>query len=145
MRTHRHTASPTRPATAATGALAIAVLSLCGLAPPAQADALDGRWRGTTSGTPQHGKCRSFSFDFVIRSGSASGEAITPHDGSPVRWTVSGAASGRRIILLVESGDRRLRRPSTRWRGELRGEALHLSQLGSHACQPTRSGILRKH
>ena len=115
------------------------------LATPSFADSLDGRWRGETSGKPNGGKCRAFTFDFVVRNGSASGGAVTPHAGTPVRWTVGGAVSGRRIILLVESTDKRLRNPSTRWRGELRGATLHLEQMGSHSCEPTRSGDLKKY
>ncbi|MCW5774705.1 MAG: hypothetical protein KIT16_23875 [Rhodospirillaceae bacterium] len=112
---------------------------------PSHAAPLDGRWRGETSGKPSGGNCRAFTFDFVVRNGAASGTAMTPHAGTPVRWTVGGAVSGNRIILLVESTDKRLRNPSTRWRGELRGKLLHLAQMGSHSCEPTRSGDLTKH
>jgi hypothetical protein len=110
----------------------------------ALAQSLEGTWRGTTSGTPAGGNCRPFTFDVAIRGASAMGSATTPHRGPSVHWTVSGAVSGARVILLVESSDRRLRNPSTRWRGELRGGALHLGQIGSRACNPTRAGTLKK-
>lgn len=111
---------------------------------PAHAQTLDGTWRGTTSGTPSGGNCRPFTFDITIRGGTASGSATTPHSGPTVQWTVSGAVSGQRVILLVESSDKRLRNPSTRWRGEMRGGALHLEQIGSQACNPSRAGALKK-
>lgn len=110
----------------------------------AVAQSLDGAWRGTTSGTPSGGNCRPFTFDMTIRGAAISGTATTPHTGAPVTWTVSGAVSGQRVILLVESSDRRLRNPSTRWRGELRQGALQLEQTGSRACNPTRSGALKR-
>ncbi|HEY7610697.1 MAG TPA: hypothetical protein VIF14_15825 [Alphaproteobacteria bacterium] len=111
---------------------------------PAQAQSLDGTWRGTTSGMPSGGNCRPFTFDVSIRGASATGTATTPHSGPSVQWTVGGAVSGARVILLVESTDRRLRRPSTRWRGELRAGALYLEQIGSQACDPTRAGALKR-
>lgn len=111
---------------------------------PALAQGLDGTWRGTTSGTPSGGNCRPFTFEVTIRGSAVSGSASTPHTGAPVRWSVGGAVSGQRAILLVESTDRRLRNPSTRWRAEMRGGALHLEQIGSRACNPTRAGTLRK-
>ncbi|MBL8662707.1 MAG: hypothetical protein JNM29_07760 [Candidatus Odyssella sp.] len=111
---------------------------------PAAAQGLDGSWSGTTSGTPSGGNCRPFTFTVTIRGGEASGSATTPHSGAPVSWTVGGAVQGQRVILLVESTDRRLRNPSTRWRGELRGGGLHLEQVGSQACNPTRAGVLRR-
>ena len=52
--------------------------------------------------------------------------------------------SGQRVILLVESTDKRLRNRSTRWRGEVRDGALQLEQTGSKACDPTRAGTLKK-
>jgi hypothetical protein len=110
----------------------------------AAAQSLEGVWRGTTSGTPSGGNCRPFTFVLTIRGAAASGTASTPHTGSPVVWTVSGAVSGQRVILLVESTDKRLRNPSTRWRGELRDGALQLEQTGSRACDPTRTGALKK-
>ena len=113
-------------------------------ASPAQAQSLDGTWRGTTSGTPGGGNCRPFTFDFSIRGANATGTATTTHSGPSVQWSVSGAVSGQRVILLVESTDTRLRNPSTRWRGDLRGGALHLEQTGSRACNPTRSGALKR-
>jgi hypothetical protein len=61
-----------------------------------------------------------------------------------VSWNVSGAVQGQRVILRVESSDRRLRNPSTRRRGDLRGSTLHLEQIGSRACNPTRAGDLRR-
>ena len=111
---------------------------------PAAAQGLDGTWRGTTSGTPSGGNCRPFSFTVTIRGAEVGGSASTPHTGSPVSWTVGGAVQGPRVILLVESSDRRLRNPSTRWRGELRGGGLHLEQIGSQACNPSRAGALRR-
>lgn len=111
---------------------------------PAAAQGLDGTWRGTTSGTPSGGNCRPFTFAVTIRGLAVSGNASTPHSGSPVSWTVSGALSEKRVILLVESSDRRLRNPSTRWRGELRGSSLHLEQIGSQSCNPTRAGDLKR-
>jgi hypothetical protein len=110
----------------------------------AAAQSLEGVWRGTTSGTPSGGNCRPFTFVLTIRGAAASGTASTPHTGSPVVWTVSGAVSGQRVILLVESTDKRLRNPSTRWRGELRDGALQLEQTGSRACDRTRTGALKK-
>jgi hypothetical protein len=80
----------------------------------------------------------------TIRGAAVTGSAITPHSGPSVQWSVSGAVSGQRVILLVESTDKRLRNPSTRWRGELRGGGLHLEQTGSKACDPSRAGTLRK-
>ena len=124
---------------------AVACFAIGTAAPtPADAQALDGTWRGTTSGTPSGGNCRPFTFDLTIRGATASGSASTPHSGPSVQWTVGGAVTGQRAILLVESADRRLRNPSTRWRAELRGGALHLEQIGSRACNPTRAGTLRK-
>lgn len=126
---------------------AIRVAAAClavGAPAPALAQGLDGTWRGTTSGTPSGGNCRPFTFVLTIRGATAAGSASTPHPGAPVQWNVSGAVSGQRAILLVESTDRRLRNPSTRWRAELRGGALHLEQVGSRACNPTRAGTLRK-
>jgi hypothetical protein len=122
------------------GLLAIAMAS----AFPAAAQGLDGTWRGTTSGTPSGGNCRPFTFDIAIRSGAASGAATSPHGGAPLRWAVSGVASGDRIVLLAESSDPRARRPTTRWRGERRGNELRLEQIGSDACNPPRSGVLRR-
>jgi hypothetical protein len=110
----------------------------------AAAQSLEGTWRGTTSGTPSGGNCRPFTFDLTIRGAAATGTASTPHTGSPVVWTVSGAVAGQRVILLVESTDKRLRNPSTRWRGEVRDGALQLEQTGSKACDPTRAGTLKK-
>ena len=111
---------------------------------PAQAQSLDGTWRGTTSGTPSGGNCRPFTLAVSIRGANVAGTATTPHSGPSVQRSVSGAVSGQRVILLVESTDTRLRNPSTRWRGELRGGALHLEQTGSRACNPTRSGALKR-
>jgi hypothetical protein len=119
------------------------VAAIAGTA-PALAQGLEGTWRGTTSGTPSGGNCRPFTFDLAIRGAVASGNATTPHSGPSVQWTVSGAVSGQRVILVVESSDRRLRNPSTRWRGELRGGVLYLEQIGSQACNPTRAGDLRR-
>lgn len=111
---------------------------------PAAAQGLDGTWRGTTSGTPSGGNCRPFTFTVTISGTAVRGSASTPHAGSPVAWTVGGAVHGPRVILLVESSDRRLRNPSTRWRGELRGGGLHLEQIGSQSCNPSRAGTLRR-
>ena len=111
---------------------------------PVLAQGLDGTWRGTTSATPSGGNCRPFTFTIAIRGSSVTGSASTPHSDAPVSWTVGGAVSGQRVILLVESSDRRLRNPSTRWRGELRGGSLHLEQSGSRACNPTRAGDLKR-
>jgi len=133
--------------TAARGALrlAIAAFPVIALAPsPASAQGLDGEWRGTTSGTPSGGNCLPCTFDMTIRGAAVTGSAITPHSGPSVQWSVSSAVSGQRVILLVESTDKRLRNPSTRWRGELRGGGLHLEQTGSRACDPSRAGTLRK-
>ncbi len=110
----------------------------------ASAEDLDGIWRGTTSDTPSGGNCRPFIFALTIRGDAASGSATTPHSGPSVQWSVSGAVSGQRVVLLAETTDRRIRNPSTRWRGELRAGSLHLEQIGSGACDPTRSGALRK-
>jgi hypothetical protein len=126
-------------------ALRVALACLAATASsPALAQGLDGTWRGTTSGTPSGGNCRPFTFDVTIRGATATGTASTPHSGPSVQWSVSGAVSGQRVVLLVESSDRRLRNPSTRWRGELRAGSLHLEQIGSQACNPTRAGALRK-
>jgi hypothetical protein len=132
---------------AARSAVRLALASLAAIAisaGPASAQSLDGVWRGITSGTPSGGNCRPFSFDMTIRGAAVTGNATTPHSGPLVQWSVSGAVSGQRVILLVESTDRRLRNPSTRWRGELRGGDLHLEQTGSRSCDPTRVGTLRK-
>ncbi len=129
--------------TASRVAFACLALGLVG-ATPANAQGLDGTWRGTTSGMPSGGNCRSFTFTITIRGTAVSGGASTPHSGSPVSWAVSGAVSGQRVVLLVESSDRRLRNPSTRWRGELRDGALHLEQIGSQSCNPTRAGDLKR-
>lgn len=129
----------------ALSAIRVAAACLALAAPaPALAQGLDGTWRGTTSGTPSGGNCRPFTFELVIRGATAGGNASTPHTGAPVSWSVSGAVSGQRAILLVESTDRRLRNPSTRWRAELGGGVLHLEQIGSRACNPTRAGTLRR-
>jgi hypothetical protein len=126
-------------------ALRVALVCLAAAASgPALAQGLDGAWRGTTSGTPSGGNCRPFTFDVTIRAAAVTGSASTPHSGASVQWSVSGAVSGQRVILLVESSDRRLRNPSTRWRGELRAGSLQLEQIGSQACNPTRAGALRK-
>lgn len=128
-----------------TTVIAFACLVIGAAAPaPAVAQNLDGTWRGTTTGTPSGGNCRPFTFTITIRGAGAGGSASTPHTGSPVSWNVSGAVQGQRVILLVESSDRRLRNPSTRWRGELRGGTLRLEQIGSRACNPTRAGDLRR-
>jgi hypothetical protein len=126
-------------------ALRVALACLAATASgPAFAQGLDGTWRGTTSGTPSGGNCRPFTFTVTIRGTAATGSATTPHSGPIVSWSVSGAVSGQRVILLVESSDKRLRNPSTRWRGELRGGSLHLEQIGSHACNPSRAGELER-
>lgn len=110
----------------------------------AAAQSLDGRWRGTTSGTPSGGNCRSFTFDFTIRADSVHSTASTPHGGSPVEWKVIGLVDGPKLTLIVESSDARLRNASTRWSGEMKGGGLFVEQLGSKACNPTRSGTLRR-
>ena len=126
-------------------ALRVALACLAATASgPALAQALDGTWRGTTSGTPSGGTCRPFTFTVTIRGATATGSATTPHSGPTVSWSVSGAVSGQRVILLVESSDKRLRNPSTRWRGELRGGSLLLEQIGSQACNPGRAGQLKQ-
>ncbi len=125
--------------------LALAALALSAFAPrSAAAQALDGTWRGTTSGTPSGGSCRPFTFELTIRGADVRGFATTPHSGPSVRWSVLGLIEGTRVTLFAESSDQRLRNPKTRWRGELRGGVLHLEQIASRACDPTRTGTLRK-
>lgn len=136
---------PLRTAARSASRLALGALTAFVLtSAPAVAQGLDGVWRGTTSGTPSGGNCRPFTFDVTIRGAAVTGSATTPHSGPSVQWSVSGAVSGQRVILLVESTDKRLRNPSTRWRGELRAGGLHLEQTGSKACDPSRAGTLRK-
>ena len=127
--------------------LAPALLGLAGCALsilPAQAQSLDGRWRGTTSSTPSGGKCRTFTFDFTVRADTVRGTASTPHAGTPVEWKVVGLVNGPKMTLIVESTDARLRNSSTRWSAELKNGGLFVEQLGSKACNPTRSGMLRR-
>lgn len=125
-------------------ALLAAAPALLGIVVPAGAQSLDGNWRGATSGTPSGGNCRPFTFDITVRADSVTGMASTPHTGAPVQWKVIGLVDGGRISLIVELTDQRLRNPSTRWRGEPRTGALYLEQIGSKACNPTRSGTLKK-
>jgi len=122
----------------------IATLPAGGSALPGAAQSLDGTWRGTTTGTPSAGNCRAFTFDIAIRGEAVTGSAKTPHAGSPVQWKITGIATGPRLVLRAESADRRLRNPSTRRRGELRSGSLHLEQTSSKACNPTRSGALKR-
>ena len=125
--------------------LAIACLVASALAAgDAAAQSLDGTWRGTTSGTPSGGNCRPFTFEVTIRGADVKGFATTPHSGAPVRWSVIGLIEGAGVTLFAESSDHRLRNAKTRWRGQLRGGDLNLEQVGSQACNPTRSGALRK-
>jgi hypothetical protein len=110
----------------------------------AAAQGLDGTWRGTTSGTPSGGSCRPFTFEVTIRGNDVRGFATTPHTGAPVRWSVIGLVETQRVTLFAESGDQRLRNAKTRWGDQLRDGVLHLEQVGSRACNPTRAGVLRK-
>jgi len=125
--------------------LALACLAVCGLASAgAAAQSLDGTWRGTTSGQPSGGNCRPFAFEVTIRGVDVKGSATTPHPGAAVRWSVIGLVEDSRVTLLAESSDQRLRNPKTRWSGQVRGGAIHLEQIGSRACNPTRAGVLKK-
>jgi hypothetical protein len=128
-----------------TKSLALACLAAGAIATgDAAAQSLDGTWRGTTSGTPSGGNCRPFTFEVTIRGSDVKGFATTPHTGAPVRWSVIGLVELQRVTLFAESGDRRLRNAKTRWGGQLRDGVVHLEQVGSRACDPTRAGTLKK-